>query len=225
MSQATSASIGMPENSSAAHTDSPGVCALASYAPTRRRISPFYNLRRKIVGLVAWFFLWEKVQLQRFWISLRKLIYGKQSLFDCTVQFAVQDGNQEFLRAAGGMLDTGLSKTFLSCDFVKKHLEPLGVHIKIFPNGAETIFRTIDRKDIKSIGTLRMRFRLIGDTKFVNASFYVSEYPIEGCDVLIGADIISEHWQLVRVGAPGFEPPPKPVSRKQRSLWRIAFWD
>jgi len=147
--------------------------------------------------LVAWCFLWEK------------------SVFDRTVQFAVRDGNQEFLRAAGGILDTGLRKTFISCDFVKKHLEPLGLHVELFSNGAETIFRTIDGNDIKSTGTLRMRFRVVGDTKFINASFYVSEHPIEGCDVLIGADIISEHWQLVRVGAPGFEPPPKPVSKHE----------
>lgn len=123
------------------------------------------------------------------------------------------------MRAAGGILDTGLPKTFLSCDFVKRHLEPLGVHVEVFPNGAETIFRTIDRKDIKSTGTLRMRFRVVGDTKFINASFYVSEHLIEGCDVLIGADIISEHWQLVRVGAPGFEPPPNPISRKQQRAY------
>lgn len=70
MSQSTSASIGIPKNSSTVHMDGPGICALTN-APTHRRVYPFYNVRRKIVGLVAWCFLWEKVLLQHFWVSLK----------------------------------------------------------------------------------------------------------------------------------------------------------
>ena len=113
------------------------------------------------------------------------------------------------------MLDSGLPMTFLSCEYFNEHLKTLRVQVEVFPNGPRTIFRTIDGKEVRSTGKLNMRFRVEGGTKFINASFFVSEHPIQGCDVLIGADVIGEHWRLVPVGAPGFiEPPPKLVPRK-----------
>lgn len=198
--QATLSNITL-NNPPAAQTHSPGVCALVpSDAPTPRRVKyPFYRLRWNMVSLVVSCFLWEKAR------------------FDRTIQFAVRDGNQDVICAAGGMLDSGLPMTFLSCEYFNEHLKSLRVQVKMFPNGPRTIFRTIDGKEVRSTGKLNMRFRVEGGTKFINASFFVSEHPIQGCDVLIGADVIGEHWRLVPVGAPGFiEPPPKLVPQHER---------
>ncbi|OCL08142.1 hypothetical protein AOQ84DRAFT_222190 [Glonium stellatum] len=178
--------------------DHPGVRALISSTQKHPRVYPFPQLRAKIVGLIASCILCEK------------------SEFTSTIEFAVRNGNQDVLRATGGMLDTGLLESFLSCGFVNDELAPLGVHVKMFSNGAKTIFRTIDNMEIKSIGEVTMRFRIHGETKFINASFHVSENPIVDCDVLIGSDIIGENYRLVRIGGPGFiEPPPKPVPEQE----------
>lgn len=154
-------------------------------------------------------------------MNKQRLTQSGQPNFDCTVQFAVIFDNQEepVHRLAGGMLDSGLHLSFLSCEYFQKHLKPLGVHVREFSNGPQSIFRTVDGTVVKSVGTVRMRFRVVGDTKFIEALFYVSHLPIAGFQVLIGKDILNEHWRFIPVGAPGSrEPPPQQVSRKYAQI-------
>lgn len=198
--QATIANARNVNKLSDMYENNPGIAALArSYRPTRKRIYPFFPLRKKI-------------------ISYLMCCLPEEPSFDCIVKFAIMNNSQEILihRFAGGVKDTGLDVTVLSCAYFAKYLEPYGVCVSRHHGGAKTIFRTVDGSEIKSTGTVYMRFLIEGETKFIEALFEVSEVPIEGFEVVIGADIIGKYYRLIPFGCPGTrEPQPPSVSQQE----------
>lgn len=137
------------------------------------------------------------------------------------------NNNQEMLihRFAGGVKDTGLGVSVLSCTYFAKYLEPSGVCVNKHHGGAKPIFRTVDGSEIKSTGTVYLRFLIEGETKFIEALFEVSEFPIEGFEVVIGADIVRKYYRLTPFGSPGTrEPQPQSVSRRYNDPSLITFY-
>lgn len=165
--------------------------------PTRKRI--FFPLRKKI-------------------ISYLMCCLPEEPSFDCIVKFTIMNNNQEMLihRFAGGVKDTGLGVSVLSCTYFTKYLEPSGVCVTKYHGGAKTIFRTVDGSEIKSTGNVCLRFLIEGETKFIEALFEVSEFPIEGFEVVIGADIVRKYYRFAPFGSPGTrEPQPQSVSQQE----------
>jgi hypothetical protein len=146
------------------------------------------------------------------------------------VEFAILNGNTETTHKAGGLLDTGCPVTLVDIDFVKCQLLPAGASIECFLDGPIVIFNSVNGKpveegrtngnEVKAIGILRMparcspsdpadtrpRFRIHGDASFGWwGPIYVSEHPIGGTQILMGANYIEKYYALIRrFGAPGF---------------------
>jgi hypothetical protein len=149
------------------------------------------------------------------------------------VEFTILNGNSETTHEAGGLLDTGCPVTLLCKDFFDCQLGPAGASIELFPDGPRVIFNSINGKpveegsengnEVKAIGVLRVparrsqysladvrpRFRIHGESSLDWWDpIYVSEYPIGGAQILLGADYLEERYRLSRrFGAAGFKDP------------------